>query len=63
MVTANVVLPVELTPRTLEVLYETQGIKQTKMLVESRNEVLLQQLDLSGLDGGQRQTKRLPEPC
>ena len=40
----------ELTPRTLEELDEVQCIKQTKMLVEWRKEVLLQQIDLSGLD-------------
>ena len=51
VVAANAVPPVELVPRTLEVLDETQGIQWTKMSVERRKEVLLQQLDLSGLEG------------
>ena len=51
VMTANAVPPVELTPRTLEELDEVQGIQQTMMLVERRKEVLLQQLDLSRLDG------------
>ena len=51
VVAANVVTPVELAPRTLEELDEVQGIQWTKMLVERRKEVLLQQLDLSGLEG------------
>ena len=51
VVGVNVVPPVELAPRTLEELDEVQGIQQTKMLVERRKEVLLKQLDLSGLDG------------
>ena len=51
VVAMNVVPPVELAPRTLEGLDEVQGIQQNKMLVERRKEVLLQQLDLSGLDG------------
>ena len=42
--------PVELAPRTLKVLDEVQGIHQTKMSVERRKEVCLQQLDLSGVD-------------
>ena len=41
----------EWAPRTLEELEEVQGIQQTKMLVERRKEMLLQQLDLSDLDG------------
>ena len=40
-----------LTPITLEEPDEIQGIQQTKMLVERRKEVILQQLDLSGLEG------------
>ena len=62
-VAANVVPPVELVPRALEGLDEVQGIQQTKMSVEKRREVFLQQLDLSGLEGGPRQTKWLPVPC
>ena len=46
----NVVSPVELATRTLEELDEVQGMQQTRMSVERRKEVLLQQLDLSGLD-------------
>ena len=51
VVAANALPPVELAPRTLEELDEVQGIQQTKMLVEKRREVLLQQLCLSGLEG------------
>ena len=43
--------PVELVPGTLEVLDEAQGIQQTKMSLERRKEVFIQQLDLSGLEG------------
>ena len=46
----NAVPPVESAPGTLEELNEVQGIQQTRMSVERRKEVLLQQLDLSGLD-------------
>ena len=38
-------------PGTLEKLGEMQGIRQTKMSIEQRKEMLLQQLDLSGLEG------------
>ena len=48
---ANVMPPVDLAPRTLEELDEVQGIQQTRVLVDKRKEVLLQQIDLSGLDG------------
>ena len=41
----------EVATGTLEELDEVQCIQQTKMLVERRREVLLQQLDLSGLEG------------
>ena len=51
VVAADAVTPVELAPRTVEELDEVQGIQQTKMLVERREEVLLQQLDLAGLEG------------
>ena len=44
-------MPVELAPGTLEELDEVQGIQWTKMSVERRKEVLLQQLDVSGLEG------------
>ena len=47
----SAVPPVELAPGTLEELDKVQGIHQTKMSVERRKEVLLQQLDLSALDG------------
>ena len=43
--------PVEFSPGTLEELDEVQGIQWTTMAVERRKEVLLQQLDLSGLKG------------
>ena len=43
--------PVELAPRALEELDEMQGIQQTKISVERRKEVFLQQLDLPGLEG------------
>ena len=51
VVAANAVPPVELAARTLEELDKVQGIQLTKMSVERRKEVLLQQLDLSGLEG------------
>ena len=38
-------------PGTLEKLDEMQGIQQTQMTIERRKEMLLQQLDLSGLEG------------
>ena len=41
----------ELAPRTFEELDDVQGIQQTMMSVERKNEVLLQQLDLSSLEG------------
>ena len=50
VVTANEVPPVGLTPDTPEDLHEIQGIQWTKMTVEQRKKLLLQQLDLSGLD-------------
>ena len=40
----------EVTPGTLEKLDEIQGIQQTKMMVEQRQKLLFQQLDLSGWD-------------
>ena len=46
----NVVPPVELALGTLEEIDEVQGIQETKMPVERGKEVLLQQLDLSGLE-------------
>ena len=51
VVTANAVPPVELAPGTWVALDKMQGIQWTKMLVERRKEVLLQQLDLSGIKG------------
>ena len=50
VVAANVVPPVEVTPRTLGKLDKIQGIQQTRMMVEQRRELLFQYLDLSGLD-------------
>ena len=38
-------------PETLEKLDEMQGIWQTRMCIEHRKEMLLHQLDLSGLEG------------
>ena len=46
----NRVPPVEVMPGTLEKLEEIQGIQQTLMTTEQRKEMLLQQLDLSGLE-------------
>ena len=46
--------PVEVVPRILEELDEVQCIQWTKMSVEWRREVLLQELDLSGLDGSSK---------
>ena len=51
VVAVNRVPPVEVMPGTLEKLDEMQGIQWTKMSSEWRKEMLLQQLDLSGLDG------------
>ena len=51
VVTANVVPPVKLTPRTLERLDKIQDIQLMWILVDSRKETLFQQLDLSGLEG------------
>ena len=51
MVTVNRVPPIEVTPGTLEKLDEMQGIQHAGMSVEHRKEMLLQQLDLSGLEG------------
>ena len=49
-VATTAVPPVEMSPITLEELNEMQGIQQTEMSVERRKEVLLQQLDLAGLE-------------
>ena len=51
MVAVNRVPPIEVTPGTLEKLDEMQGIQHAGMSVEHRKEMLLQQLDLSGLEG------------
>ena len=51
VVAANRVTPVEVMPGTLEKLDEMQGVQQTKMSIEHRKEMLLQQLDLSELEG------------
>ena len=48
---ANRVPPVEVAPGTWEKLDEIQGVQQTRMSIEHRKEMLLQQLDLSGLKG------------
>ena len=51
VVVANSVPPVKVMPGTLEKLDEMQGIQWTKMSIEQRKEMFLQQLDLSGLEG------------
>ena len=51
MVAANRVPPVEVMPGTLEKLDEMQGVQWSKMSFEHRKETLLQQLDLSELEG------------
>ena len=51
VVAANRVPPVEVMPGTLETLDEIQGIQWTQMTIERRKEMLLQQLDLSGVEG------------
>ena len=56
VVAANRVPPIEFIPGTLEKLDEMQGVWWTKMSCEHRKEALLQQLDLSGLEGWSRAT-------
>ena len=51
VVAANRVSPVKVMSGTLEMLDEMQEIWQTRMPIECRKETLLQQLDLSGLEG------------
>ena len=51
VVAMNVVPPVRLTPRTLERLDKIQGSQQMRMSDEQKKETLLQQLDLSDLEG------------
>ena len=48
VVAVNVVTPVEETPNTLKELDDMQDIQQIKMMVEQRQKLLFQQLDLSG---------------
>ena len=55
--------PVEVIPGTLEKLEEMQGIQQTKMSIEQRKEMFLQQLDLSGLEGWLEQNLHLLVSC
>ena len=43
--------PADVMPRTLEKLDKMQGIQWTKMSIEWKKEMLLPQLDLSGLEG------------
>ena len=50
VVAVNRIPPVEDMPETLEKLDKMQGIQWTKMSIEQRKEILLQQLDLSGLE-------------
>ena len=47
----NRVPPVDVMPGMLEKLDEIQGIQWTQMTTKRRKEVLLQQQDLSGLEG------------
>ena len=63
MIAANVVHPVGVTPDTLEKFDETQGIQWTKIMVEQRQKLLFQQLDLSGLDNWSDRSQQLPKPC
>ena len=63
MVAANVVLPVELTPGTLERLYEIQSIQWTRKMVEWMKELVFQQLGLSGLDNWSDRDQWLSELC
>ena len=42
--------PVEVAADTLEKSHEIQGIQWTKMIIEQRQVLLFQQLDLFGLD-------------
>ena len=51
VVAVNRAPPVEVNPGALEKLDEIQGIQWTQMTIEWRKEMLLQQLDLSGLEG------------
>ena len=51
VVAVNRVPPVKVMPATLEKLDEMKGIQQTRMCIEHRKEMLLQQVDLSGLEG------------
>ena len=51
VVPAQSLPPVEVMPGTLEKLDKMQGIQWTKMSIGQRKEMLLQQLDLSGLEG------------
>ena len=51
VVAVNRVPPVEGMPSTLENVDEMLGFQWTKMSIEWRKEMLLQQLNLSGLEG------------
>ena len=51
VVAMNMLPLVEVAPGMLEKLDEMQGIQETRMSAEQRKEMLLQQLDLSGLEG------------
>ena len=51
VVAANVVPQVEVVPGKLKKLDEIQGIQFTRMSVEQRKEILLQQLELCGWRG------------
>ena len=51
VVAVNPMPRVEISPGMLEKLDEMQGFQRSKISVEQRKEALLQQLDLSGLEG------------
>ena len=54
VVAASRVPPVEVMPRILEKLDELQGVWQAKISIQWKKEMLLEQLDLSGLEGQSR---------
>ena len=54
VVAANRIPPVEVMPGTLQKLDDMQGFQETRISIEHRMEMLLHQLDLSGLEGWSR---------
>ena len=63
LVAANMGPPVEVVPGTLEKLDKMQGIQWTKMSIDWRKEMVLQQLDSSGLEGCLEPSAHLVVPC